>query len=267
MSVLDKFQNSRIELLDLGLRNSLLNHRKKAKQIRIIDELSDQIYKIIITEGKTMTFLPVDEEDSRYEINEDSDEIVLTQKDDDKSDLNDRHTDNKLQTSYNTQNLQKKLLTIHRDSRTFIEEQGVNILFLALGFMYWFEADNSTEERRAPLILIPVELERTDVKEKFKLLYTGEDLSGNLSLHEKLKSEFDIKLPQTEIEDDFSIKNYFEKCKEKISAMLKRNATIIMVSHAINEIENMCDQVLWLEQSRLKMLGTASEVCAAYQAG
>jgi ABC-2 type transport system ATP-binding protein len=58
-----------------------------------------------------------------------------------------------------------------------------------------------------------------------------------------------------------------QKCKEKISAMLKRNATIIMVSHAINEIENMCDQVLWLEQSRLKMLGTASEVCAAYQAG
>jgi hypothetical protein len=95
MSVLDKFQKSRIELLDLGLRNSLLNHRKKAKQIKIIDELSDQIYKILITEGKAMTFLPINEDDSRYEIDEDSNEIVLTQKDDD-NDLNGRHTDNKL---------------------------------------------------------------------------------------------------------------------------------------------------------------------------
>ena len=56
-----------------------------------------------------------------------------------------------------------------------------------------------------------------------------------------------------------------EKCEQKINSMLKRKATVIMVSHSISEIESMCDRVLWLDQSRFKMLGDAKEVCAAYQ--
>ena len=56
-----------------------------------------------------------------------------------------------------------------------------------------------------------------------------------------------------------------EKCEQKINSMLNRKATVIMVSHSISEIESMCDRVLWLEQSRFKMLGEAKEVCAAYQ--
>ena len=58
-----------------------------------------------------------------------------------------------------------------------------------------------------------------------------------------------------------------EKCQEKISSMLKRKTTVILVSHSIKEIESMCVRVLWLEQSRFKMLGDAKEVCAAYSAG
>jgi len=57
-----------------------------------------------------------------------------------------------------------------------------------------------------------------------------------------------------------------EKCEQKINAMLKRRATVIMVSHSITEIEKMCDRVLWLEQSRFKMLGETKEVCAVYRA-
>ncbi len=219
MSIVEKLQKSRIELLDLGLRNSLLNHRKKAKQVRIIDELSNQIYKILVTDFKTMTFLPINGDDSRYEISDDSDEIILTEENEEDNKVKDRHTDTKLQTSYDVQNLQKKLLTIHMDSQTYIEEQGVNILFLALGFMYWFESDNSNEERRAPLILVPVELKRTDVKEKFKLTYAGEDLSENLSLYEKLRTEFNIKLPPYEFDEDFSVQEYFKRCREKIAYM------------------------------------------------
>jgi hypothetical protein len=43
------------------------------------------------------------------------------------------------------------LLAIHRDARTYLKEQGVDVLFLALGLLHWCEAPSSLEERRAPL--------------------------------------------------------------------------------------------------------------------
>jgi ABC-2 type transport system ATP-binding protein len=58
-----------------------------------------------------------------------------------------------------------------------------------------------------------------------------------------------------------------QKCEEKIYSMLSRNTTIVIVSHMIKEIEVMCDRVLWLENSRFKMLGNAEEVLSAYQDG
>lgn len=40
------------------------------------------------------------------------------------------------------------------------DEQGINILYLAIGFLRWFEDERSEVIREAPRILIPVSLER-----------------------------------------------------------------------------------------------------------
>ena len=44
--------------------------------------------------------------------------------------------------------------------RTALSEQGVNVLFVAFGFLKWFEAEHSDESRLSPLLLVPVCLER-----------------------------------------------------------------------------------------------------------
>src|SRR4051812_28195293 len=50
---------ARKELLDLGLRNALLNYRLlKARGVDVVDELPEQIFKIMVVDGKTMSFLP-----------------------------------------------------------------------------------------------------------------------------------------------------------------------------------------------------------------
>ncbi len=84
--------------------------------------------------------------------------------------------------------LQKRLLTIYYDARTSLEETGINILYLALGTLKWFEADNAAEERYAPLLLIPVELSRESAEERFKVKWSSEDITSNLSLLEKMAS-------------------------------------------------------------------------------
>jgi len=98
--------------------------------------------------------------------------------------------------------------------------QGVNVLYLALGFLHWREAKSSGVDRKAPLILVPVELERQSARDRFKLTYTEDEIGPNLSLAEKLSSEFEIKLPKLQISDDFAPRRYFANVARKISGEL-----------------------------------------------
>ena len=54
---------------------------------------------------------------------------------------------------------------LHRQAKVSIEENGVNTIYLALGFLKWFETEKSDKPRYAPLVLIPVDIIRK-VQEK-----------------------------------------------------------------------------------------------------
>jgi len=43
---------------------------------------------------------------------------------------------------------------IFRHARTSLEESGANTLYLAIGYLRWFETPESQKERRAPLLLL-----------------------------------------------------------------------------------------------------------------
>lgn len=167
--------------------------------LEIIDEKGREVFKILVSQGKKMAFLaaPKETADNEGNINAEDVFVFLQQPEDENSGKPaDRHTDTYLQTSLSSEMLQRRLLKLFYDSRTFEEEQGVNILYLAAGFLKWFESDNSDIERFSPLILIPVVLERSSAGENFKVKYTGDDITSNLSLEMKLYEEFGIRLPE-----------------------------------------------------------------------
>ncbi|HMK54718.1 MAG TPA: DUF3320 domain-containing protein [Methanobacteriaceae archaeon] len=93
-----------------------------------------------------------------------------------------------MQTDLSARELQKRLFRIHQHARTVFEEQGYNVLYLALGFLEWKEITGDVH--RAPLILIPVQLERRGVGGAFKLSWNGEDLITNISLQAKLQEQY-----------------------------------------------------------------------------
>src|SRR5215204_3236467 len=86
------------------------------------------------------------------------------------------------------------LFDIWYDARTLEEEQGVNVLYLALGLLRWFEADTSDVPRHAPLALLPVRLDRTSAADRFTLRWRSEPASPNLSLQAKMNAEFGLKI-------------------------------------------------------------------------
>ena len=55
-----------------------------------------------------------------------------------------------------------------------------------------------------------------------------------------------------------------QRCYEKIERFRHDGRTIVLVSHGLSQIEQMCDTVAWLEKSHLKELGPSFEVVQKY---
>ncbi len=55
------------------------------------------------------------------------------------------------------------------------------------------------------------------------------------------------------------------KCEERIKEMIEGDTTVIIVSHAIEQIERLCKHCVWLENGKIKMIGETQEVCDQYK--
>ena len=56
-----------------------------------------------------------------------------------------------------------------------------------------------------------------------------------------------------------------QKCENRIAEMMAGGTTVLIVSHAIEQIERLCTRVLWLEKGHLRMDGTTLTVCEEYK--
>lgn len=126
---------------------------------------------------------------------------------------------------------------IEREAKLAIEETGANMLYLVLGFLEYPEAESSDKLYRAPLLSLPVRLERT-TKGKYdvySIVYTGEELTENISLREKVKRDFGLSLPAFN-EESLSLSGYLEAVEEAIDHLprwsVKRMATLTLLSFA-----------------------------------
>lgn len=59
--------------------------------------------------------------------------------------------------------------------------------------------------------------------------------------------------------------HFQEKCENRIKEMISNGVTIIIVSHDINQIESLCNKVVWLESGKIKKIGNAKEICEQYK--
>ncbi|MBI3857576.1 MAG: DUF4011 domain-containing protein, partial [Planctomycetes bacterium] len=192
--IAQRLKTSRIDLLDLSLRNPLLNYRPSTRRgLEVIDEKAPQIFSFLVVEGGS---LRVHHTKKTAPGDEDKDVFFLDDQSPGPAELGvgEANAPNSLATPYTKEALAGRLLATASDAWLTIQEQGVNTLFLALGMLHWKEEEAATELRLAPLLLIPVKLERKTARSFWQLSATDEDCGVNLSLVEKLK-ELGLKLP------------------------------------------------------------------------
>ena len=219
-----KLQDARMGLLDLSARNRLLNtprSAKNARTIEIVDEKAAEVFRLLVVEERALTFTPGRASAVGSDGVDDSDEIAnLAQPEDETVDERGvlrRHADLKLQTRLTPKGLQKRLFEMYSDSVLLEQEQGVNILFLAIGLLKWIDPNNAKNIRYAPLILVPVSLERGTAADRFKLKWRHEDQSSNLSLEAYLDQVHGLRMPVLETGEDCDPAGYARAVAETVA--------------------------------------------------
>lgn len=187
----DRLNNWKRKLLDLSLRNRVLNHKQTKKTIPLEvpspAELEDRL-----AQGVKFDILPkadvMDGPDPRsaelheQRTGEDARLAFLT------SEIN----HDRLHTDLTESELDKRLVEIYRAARSGLEESGANTLYLAIGFLSWYESPTHQQARLAPLLLVPAGLERLPAGRGYRLSLIDEDPRINVTLLEKLRTEHDI---------------------------------------------------------------------------
>lgn len=56
-----------------------------------------------------------------------------------------------------------------------------------------------------------------------------------------------------------------KKSRNRMEELMKGGATVLFVSHDIEQIEELCDKVIWLDHGTCKMFGEGKEICRLYK--
>lgn len=182
------------KLLDLTKRNPLLNVKRSALKLfcpdlgKLEDMLAgDEIFTFISSEETPLVDQERSTETFRLSTGEDLHrEFALQQ-------LNNHN----LIVNDTVKRKDSKLIELLRKAKNDLEEGGSNTLFLAIGMLRWKEVPESDRSFRAPLILLPVKLERRSAQAPVKLRQLpDEEPIFNLTLIEMLQTDYDINLDQ-----------------------------------------------------------------------
>lgn len=91
--------------------------------------------------------------------------------------------------------LQKRLGALDKRNREWQEEQGLNVLFIALGFLRWVDEDG--EPACSPILLVPCDLTRESPRDPYMLgAEESDDPVVNPTLRHKLIKATGITLPE-----------------------------------------------------------------------
>ena len=267
LPIAESLKQLRLRLLDLTSRNRLLNFKPSAgKTIQIVNVFPNIVWDRV-TDNQSLTILPVPEPKR--------DEYVVEEGRRQKPDVREharrlginpsfelrpapsRHPatgaeGKKLQALYYPEDLSRVCRKVHNHARTAIEETGSNMLYLVFGFLEFYEDEASDKALMAPLVAVPVLMKQGGAdnvtgQPKFELTFTGEEITDNLSLKEKLKQQSNIQLP--EFEEDDAPEDYFEKIERLIENKdrwkVKRQIVVSILSFTKMVLVNDLDPNRW----------------------
>lgn len=179
------------KLLDLGMRNTLLNLRLTRSMVPILSSSLDDLEDALSDGGDfSIRPRPADWSPANGKVGFDSLHIVEGYRDL----LQSEFKNGRLRSALTETELVGALKNLYRAAKTDMEENGANTLYLALGLLKWFETGKSTQARYAPLLLVPIEMVRKSAAEGYVIRLRDDETQMNITLLEKLRQDYSIEV-------------------------------------------------------------------------
>ena len=109
------------------------------------------------------------------------------------------------------------LKNIRKKASSAIEETGVNIAYIAFGFIHWTESEASEAFLRAPVLLAPITIENESTVDPHYIKITDDEIIVNPTFAFKLQSEYGVKLP--EFNDEEGVDGYLSRVEEIVAKL------------------------------------------------
>lgn len=248
-------------LLDIGKKNALVSYKSDSPlSLKILSPSYEEAYRRILSSSKMEIFDPHIEEDEEYLYYLKGNK---TKKIDEGEYL--AHYSPKLKKSalllYSATSFPMGALSnLFKKAYSALEETGVNILYLAFGLLEYKEKGSSSI-LTAPLVLLPVYIERESALKPYYISHLEEEGTSNPTLLYKLKEEYGLVIPEIGEED---IASYFAKVKEIIEPLgfsLKEESYLSIFSfQKMNMYRDLLDNkdIILENQNVLALLGEAT---------
>ena len=106
---------------------------------------------------------------------------------------------------------------IDKKARSFLEETGVNVAYIAFGFVHWKEKENASQTNRAPLLLVPITIKNDSAITPYYIKTIEDDVVLNPTFNYYLQAQYKIQLPDYDGEE--GLDSYLAKVNEVVSKL------------------------------------------------
>ena len=200
------------KLLDLGKRNKLINFpankiNKRVSRSSIIIESpsADELWNLFSNADGNIKF-PV---------------VIKTEETNGDPDSEANGDSDIFPNGYKTNQIPheacKTFRALMHKSKEFMDNKGLNALYLAFGFLNWKENGSEGQVLRSPILLIPVCISQDNVSSPFIISRIDSEIISNNTLLYKLKNDFNIDIPEYSEESDW--KQYLRIIDEECSSL------------------------------------------------
>ena len=245
MSPADRIEHWKRKLLDLSLRNSLLNFRSSKKALKI-EAPNPALLEDLLANRNEFRLLP---RPALLEGSDTRDRQLFEQREN--RDARREHAllalnKKELFVLATDEELDNNLTEFYRSARTSLEEGGANTLFLALGFLVWSRDEKDSQKYRAPLILLPVTLQRQSIRSGFTLALQDDEPRFNPTLLQMLRQDFHLNLGIEEGElpkDDSGLD--VQRIWNQVSQAVKNTAGWEVTSDVVLSLFSFGKYLMW----------------------
>lgn len=200
----DQINAWKARLLDLSTRHYLLalpsrhtdGHSVPQMPIPLLNPPLTRIFEVLVRQHRRLTFAPLEDRD----VVDHSAPLDLSDET-----LSATGSLTQVPVSGQTDDLvadllpddhQQTLYHLHLHANTLLAEQGINVLFVVLGVLEWYDPTMPEQANRAPLLLLPVELHATSGEQQYALRLLDDAIVMNPILKHRLAHAYDLTLPE-----------------------------------------------------------------------